>query len=125
MDQPRGIFCNKLDIYTDKLVFIRKEGTLGRKDAAALFFRHIYRIFRDYFTADFAANGIHHRVGNGRTFPKFQSREPVWPDVGRGDIFSCATVFITLFISKIARGIKTTISRATIKFKPQAAAFKF
>ncbi len=61
--------------------------------------------YGDYFTADFAVNDIRHRVCNGRTFPKFQSREPVWPDVGRGDIFSCATVFITLFISKIARGI--------------------
>ena len=64
MDQPCGIFCDKLNIHTDKFVFIRKKGVLGRKDAAALFFRHIYRIFRDYFTADFAANGIHHRVGN-------------------------------------------------------------
>ena len=106
MNQPRGIFCNKLDIYTDKLVFIRKEGTGRRKDAAALFFRHIYRIFGDYFTADFAVNGIHHRVGNGRTFPKFESRESLfaWMSVA-GIFFSSATIFITLFISKIAHGL--------------------
>ena len=96
-----------------------------------MFFRHIYRIFEGYFTADFAVNGIPHRAGSGRTFPKFQSREPVWLDVGRGDIFSCATLFITLFIYPrslaefIYRGIKAISSRATIKFKPQAAAFKF
>lgn len=85
-DQPFGIFRDKPDIHTDKFVFIRKKRARDIK-TQPLCFLGILIGYGDYFTADFAANGIHHKVGNGRTFPKFQSREPVWPDVGREDIF--------------------------------------
>ena len=65
-----------------------------------------YWALNNYFYADFAINGIHHRVGNGRTFPKFESRESLfgWMSVA-GIFFSSATIFITLFISKIAHGL--------------------
>lgn len=53
--------------------------------------------YGDYFTADFAVNDICHRAGNGRTFPKFESREPVWPDVGREDIFFMCDPFYYAF----------------------------
>ena len=130
MDQPRGIFCDKLNIHTDKFVFIRKKGVLGHKDAAAMFFRHIDRIFGGYFTADFAVNGIPHRVGSGRSFPKFESRENLFGRMSVAGIFFHARPFLLRFsyprslAEFIYRKIKTTSSRATITFKPQAAAFK-
>lgn len=38
----------------------------------------IYWLLNNYFYADFAINGIPHRVGNGRTFPTFASRESLF-----------------------------------------------
>ena len=38
----------------------------------------IYWLLNNYFYADFAVNGIPHRVGNGRTFPTFASRESLF-----------------------------------------------
>ena len=38
----------------------------------------IYWLLDNYFYADFAVNGIPHRVGNGRTFPTFASRESLF-----------------------------------------------
>ena len=37
-----------------------------------------YWALNNYFYADFAVNGIPHRVGNGRTFPTFASRESLF-----------------------------------------------
>ena len=37
-----------------------------------------YWALNNYFYADFAINGIPHRVGNGRTFPTFASRESLF-----------------------------------------------
>lgn len=38
----------------------------------------IYWLLNNYFYADFAINGIPQRVGNGRTFPTFASRESLF-----------------------------------------------
>ena len=38
----------------------------------------IYWLLNNYFYADFAINGIPHKVGNGRTFPTFASRESLF-----------------------------------------------
>jgi len=38
----------------------------------------IYWLLNNYFYADFAVNGIPHRVGSGRTFPTFASRESLF-----------------------------------------------
>ena len=38
----------------------------------------IYWLLNNYFYADFAINGIPHKVGNGRTFPAFASRESLF-----------------------------------------------
>ena len=38
----------------------------------------IYWLLNNYFYADFAINGIPHRVGNGRSFPTFASRESLF-----------------------------------------------
>lgn len=38
----------------------------------------IYWLLNNYFYADFAINGIPHRVGSGRTFPTFASRESLF-----------------------------------------------
>ena len=55
----------------------------------------IYWLLNNYFYADFAVNGISHRVGSGRTFPKFESRESLF---GWISFFTATSMFMSILV---------------------------
>lgn len=55
----------------------------------------IYWLLNNYFYADFAVNGIPHRVGNGRTFPTFASRESLF---GWISFFTATSMFMSMLV---------------------------
>ena len=54
-----------------------------------------YWALNNYFYADFAVNGIPHRVGNGRTFPTFASRESLF---GWISFFTATSMFMSMLV---------------------------
>lgn len=54
-----------------------------------------YWALNNYFYADFAVNGIPHRVGNGRTFPTFASRESLF---GWISFFAATSMFMSMLV---------------------------
>ena len=56
----------------------------------------IYWLLNNYFYADFAVNGIPHRVGNGRTFPTFASRESLF---GWISFFTATSMFMSILVA--------------------------
>ena len=54
-----------------------------------------YWALNNYFYADFAINGIPHRVGSGRTFPKFESRESLF---GWISFFTATSMFMSMLV---------------------------
>ena len=54
-----------------------------------------YWALNNYFYADFAINGIPHRVGNGRTFPTFASRESLF---GWISFFTATSMFMSMLV---------------------------
>lgn len=55
-----------------------------------------YWALNNYFYADFAVNGIPHRVGNGRTFPTFASRESLF---GWISFFTATSMFMSMLVA--------------------------
>ena len=55
----------------------------------------IYWLLNNYFYADFAVNGIPHRVGSGRTFPTFASRESLF---GWISFFTATSMFMSMLV---------------------------
>ena len=55
----------------------------------------IYWLLNNYFYADFAINGIPHKVGNGRTFPTFASRESLF---GWISFFTATSMFMSMLV---------------------------
>ena len=55
-----------------------------------------YWALNNYFYADFAVNGIPHRVGNGRTFPTFASRESLF---GWISFFTATSMFMSILVA--------------------------
>ena len=55
----------------------------------------IYWLLNNYFYADFAVNGIPHRVGNGRIFPTFASRESLF---GWISFFTATSMFMSMLV---------------------------
>lgn len=54
-----------------------------------------YWALNNYFYADFAVNGIPHRVGDGRTFPTFASRESLF---GWISFFTATSMFMSMLV---------------------------
>ena len=54
-----------------------------------------YWALNNYFYADFAVNGIPHRVGSGRTFPTFASRESLF---GCISFFTATSMFMSMLV---------------------------
>ena len=55
----------------------------------------IYWLLNNYFYADFAVNGIPHRVGSGRIFPTFTSRESLF---GWISFFTATSMFMSMLV---------------------------
>ena len=55
-----------------------------------------YWALNNYFYADFAVNGIPHRVGNGRMFPTFASRESLF---GWISFFTATSMFMSMLVA--------------------------
>ena len=55
----------------------------------------IYWLLNNYFYADFAINGIPHRVGSGRIFPTFASRESLF---GWISFFTATSMFMSILV---------------------------
>ena len=54
-----------------------------------------YWALNNYFYADFAVNGIPHRVGSGRIFPTFASRESLF---GWISFFTATSMFMSMLV---------------------------
>ena len=54
-----------------------------------------YWALNNYFYADFAVNGISHRVGSGRIFPTFASRESLF---GWISFFTATSMFMSMLV---------------------------
>ncbi len=54
-----------------------------------------YWALNNYFYADFAINGIPHRVGNGRIFPTFANRESLF---GWISFFTATSMFMSMLV---------------------------
>ena len=85
-------------VYCPIATFLYKKGLPAVKTQLFVILLAIpfaYWALNNYFYADFAINGIPHRVGSGRIFPTFASRESLF---GWISFFTATSMFMSILV---------------------------